>query len=285
MEAASEIRTRRFKSLRALGERAWGTFQRFPLVLLSAIAAAAVAHRLADIDFEAARGADALYPVWMASILGISLFFALTTLGESRRWPGRLRLAAALAGLLALGGYYASLPFPIKGADVTRFFLLIGVIHLLVAFAPYVGRHAAENGFWQYNKALFLRFAAGALYSAVLYIGLTLAILACETLLDLDFDDEIYGQLWFWVAFVYNTWFFLAGAPDDYERLQQLEEYPTALRIFTQYVLIPLVVSTRSSASRSSASSPCYWFTRFASAPRTAGSSPTPAASIGRSTR
>ncbi len=242
MEAASETRTRRFKSFRALGERARQTFQRFPLVLLSAIAAAAVAHRLADIDFEAERGADALYPVWMACILGISLFFALTTLGESRRWPRRLRLAAMLAGLLALVGYYASLPYPIKGADVTRFFLLIGALHLLVAFAPFIGRRAAENGFWQYNKALFLRFAAGALYSAVLYIGLTLAILACETLLDLDFDDEIYGQLWFWVAFVYNTWFFLAGAPDDYERMQQLEEYPTALRIFTQYVLIPLVV-------------------------------------------
>ncbi len=242
METPSEIGHRRFRSLRSLANRARQTFQRFPLGLLSAIAAAAVAHRLAGIDFDTARGADALYPVWMACILGISLFFALTTLGESRRWPRLLRLAAGMAGLLALLGYYATLPYPIKGADVTRFLLLLAAVHLLVAFGPYIGRREADNGFWQYNKALFLRFAAGALYSAVLYIGLTLAILACETLLDLDFDGNIYGQLWFWVAFVYNTWFFLAGAPDDYDRLQQLEEYPTALRIFTQYVLIPLVV-------------------------------------------
>lgn len=242
MRAASETRERRFRSLRALADRARQTFQRFPLVLLAASAAAVVAHRLADIEFEQAQGADALYPVWIACILGISLFFALTTLGESRNWPRRLRLAALLAGLLLLAGYYTSLPSPLRGADVARFLLLLAALHLLVAFGPFIGRREAENGFWQYNKALFLRFAAGALFSAVLFIGLALALWACETLLDFDFDEEIYLQLWFWVVFVYNTWFFLAGAPDDYDRLQLLEEYPIALRIFTQYVLIPLVV-------------------------------------------
>jgi hypothetical protein len=221
--------------------RARETFQRFPLAIVAAVFAAAVAHRLADIEFDEARGADALWPILMACILGISLFYTLRVLGAGRAWPRRAQLAAALAGLLVLGAYYWSLPVPLRGADVVRYFLLLAVVHLCAAFAPFIGRRGEENGFWQYNKALFLRAALAALYAGVIYVGLSLAILACETLLDLDFDNEIYQQLWFWVAIVYTAWFFLAGVPEDPRALQQVTDYPTGLRIFTQYVLIPLV--------------------------------------------
>ncbi len=242
MEVSEGSRRRRFASLLALAENAAKTFQRFPLTLLSAVAAAVVAHHLAEIEFETARGADAFYPFLMAAILGIPLFFSLTILGESRDWSRRLRLAAAMAGLAALTAYYLALPHPIRGADITRYLLLIAALHLLASFVPFLGRPGAENGFWQYNKALSLRFVAGALYSAVLFIGLSLAIAACETLLDLDFEEEIYLQLWFWVAFAYNTWFFLAGSPKDIRALESSRDYPAGIRIFTQYVLIPLVV-------------------------------------------
>jgi hypothetical protein len=241
MEASQPAAKRRFSSLVALVHRARVTFERFPLVLIAAIGAATVLHRLADIDFDEAKGAQALYPILMTCVVAVPLFLSVRLIGESRTWPRVLRLAVPLGGLVALLVYYALLPYPIKGTSLVQFFLLFTFLHLVVSFVPFIGRRGEENGFWQYNKVLFLRFATAALYSTVLWIGLALAIGACETLLDFDFDSEIYLQLWYWAVAVYNTWFFLAGIPEDVRGLQAVRDYPTALRVFSQYVLIPLV--------------------------------------------
>jgi len=241
MEASQDPPNKRFGAVITLAQRASDTFQRFPLALLAAIGAAIVLHRLADISFKEELGAQALYPILMSCALAVPLFIALRVAGEIRNWSSRVRLSVSAAGVLAMAGYYWSVPYPVRGADLVHFFLLLAGLHLLVSFAPVTGRRQEQNAFWQYNKALFLRFATAALYSTVLYVGLALAIAACETLLDLDFDSEIYLQLWYWAVAVYNTWFFLAGIPPDIRGLQQVSEYPTALRVFSQYVLIPLV--------------------------------------------
>jgi len=242
MEATPSVRRRRFASVLALAQRAKTTFVRFPFVILSAIGAGATAIYLAQIEFEPEEIAALYYPILMTCVLGISLFLALRLFGESRGWSKTTQSKVALVGLAALVVYYAILPFPVKGADVFRYFQLLAAAHLLVAFAPFVGRATGENGFWQYNRVLLLRIALAALYSAVLYIGLSLAIAAIENLLGFDLNEMIYAQLWFGIVFVYGTWFFLAGIPEDIAALEAVHEYPTGLRIFTQYVLIPLVV-------------------------------------------
>lgn len=238
----SPAASRRFASVLALARRAWTTFGRFPFVILSAIGAAAAAIYLAEIEFQPDEIAALYYPILMTCILGISLFLALRLFGESRGWSRTTQFKVALVGLAGLVFYYAGLPFPVKGTDVFRYFQLLVGAHLLVAFVPFVGRSAGENGFWQYNRMLFLRIALAVLYSAVLYIGLALAIAACETLLDIDLNGMIYMQLWFTIVFVYGAWFFLAGIPEDIRALESVHDYPAGLRIFTQYVLIPLVV-------------------------------------------
>ncbi|MGD8276458.1 MAG: DUF4153 domain-containing protein, partial [Gemmatimonadota bacterium] len=113
-------------------------------------------------------------------------------------------------------------------------------LHLLVAFLPFIGV-AGENGFWQYNRTLFLRFLVSALYSTVLYIGLSLALAALDQLFGVNVEGETYIRLMFAIAFVFNTWFFLGGVPTNLAALQEREEYPAGLRVFTQFVLIPLV--------------------------------------------
>lgn len=242
MDSPKGAKSRRLASLLALAQRAWRTFRRFPLVILSAIAAAVVLHHLAGIDFDAERGAETLYPALMACILGIPVFIAIELLGESRGWSHTARFEAALVGLALLVAYYAVLPYPIRGAEVTRCLLLIAGLHLLISSLPFGLRTGTQNGFWQYNKLLLLRFILAALYTCVLFVGLSLALLACDTLLEMNVEPWNYLQLWYWVAFVYNTWFFLAGIPEDVRSLEQVRDYPVGLRIFAQYVLIPLVV-------------------------------------------
>jgi hypothetical protein len=241
MEAPEQTRSQRFASLLALRQQARQTFERFPLAIMSAIIAALAVHFVIEFDFGADRAALALWPVIMTAILGIPFFYALRVLAESRGWPRRLHLGVTLAGLVLLVVYYLALPTPVKGADVVSYLLLLAAVLLATSFLPFLGVAEEENGFWQYNKVMFLRLATAVLYSAVLYVGLALALGACDALLGFDIEEETYIQLWYWIVLVYSTWFFLAGIPRDIRGLERVSDYPTALRVFTQYVLIPLV--------------------------------------------
>jgi len=80
------------------------------------------------------------------------------------------------------------------------------------------------------------------LYSIVLYTGLALAILAVDQLFKVEFDGKIYGYLFFVIAGVFNTIFFLSGVPETNSKEFPLElNYPKGLKNFTQFVLLPLI--------------------------------------------
>jgi hypothetical protein len=124
---------------------------------------------------------------------------------------------------------------------VIRQFMLVVGMHLFVAVAPWLGR-GEMNGFWQFNKTLFLRACIAALFTGVLFAGLAIALAAVENLFELQVPGERYGQLWALLVGMFATWFFLAGVPEDLDALDAVEEYPKGLKIFAQYVLLPLVV-------------------------------------------
>lgn len=146
-----------------------------------------------------------------------------------------------VAFCVLLFGYYFSIS-DVEGIETwIRFVLFFIGAHLLISVIPYIGCKD-YNGFWQYNKSLFIRFITAALYSAVLFLGIALALMAIDNLFEVQINSKNYLQLWVIIAGVFNTWFFLAGVPSDFDELQNSNEYPKGLNIFTQYVLLPLVM-------------------------------------------
>ena len=217
------------------------TLRRFPFVLGDAIVGTIASIILIELD--SAASLKFLENVLLACALGLPLFTALAVLAEKRELQKSLNLLMQCAGVFALTAYCFSLPqdvFLTPGTHIIRFFLLNLGLHLFVAFAPYTGR-GEMNGFWQFNKALFLRFLTAVLYSAVLYIGLSIALWAIDNLFDIDIDGDWYGELWVAIAGVFNTWFFLAGVPEKFASLDADTSYPKGLKVFTQYILISLV--------------------------------------------
>jgi hypothetical protein len=113
--------------------------------------------------------------------------------------------------------------------------------HLVVSFAPFIG-FDEPNGFGQFNKTLFLQFLSASLYSLTLYIGLLIAIHAIKYLFNVEFSDQIEMDLAIVIFTFFHTVFFLNKIPDDLHNLDQQTDYPNGLKIFTQYVLLPLEV-------------------------------------------
>ena len=224
----------RLPSIQRLAAAAWATARRFPLVLACAVIAAIAAMRGLEANtFEALR------PIAAAS-LGLPLLTGLTLFAERRRLGAAPHWALQALGIAVLVLFYwrwSNWSEPLTGM---RYFHLSVTLHLLVAFVAYLGVRE-PNGFWQFNRTLFFRFFLGAIHTFVLFGGLALAMAGLDNLFGIDIDDLNYPRLFFFLGFVFQTWFFLAGVPRDLERLERRDDYPPGLRVFAQYVLLPLV--------------------------------------------
>ena len=225
----------RLPTLGAALEVALATLGRFPLVLACGIAAAMAAILISED----------VGPAWLqgrmlaAATLGIPLLTAATLLGE------RLRSAVARAGLaLTAVAVLAAVHFSWDGwskpVQFARYAELSLAFHLLVAFLPFV-RRDRPTAFWQYNRTLFERFLMAGVTSATLFLGLALALAALDKLFGVELPRQAYFRVWVLCAFVFNTWFYLGGVPDDLAALEEPREYPAMLRVFAQYTLVPLV--------------------------------------------
>lgn len=225
----------RFPSIDEAASLAAATAKRFPLVLVAGGAAMAAA-------WSALGGGDDR--LWLrlilSALLGLPLFLTLGLVAEQRSTKPLARWLVQLAGLAVPVGFFLLSDGWSQSHLWTRFFHLNLGLHLLVAVAPFAAG-AAVGAFWQFNRTLFQRILLAALFTAVLVAGLALALLALDRLFGIDVDDDTYFRLLWFLAFVFSPWFFAAGVPRDMDALAAREDYPTGLRVFAQFILIPLV--------------------------------------------
>jgi len=226
----------RLPSLHRLAIAARDAVRRFPLVLACATVATIAGFIGIGSDWETVLPVRVLF----TAALGIALFVALRLFSE-RRALGPARTALLdLLGLAALGGFLIAWAGWSDQVAFSRVAQLALAFHLLVAFLPYVG-YDEPNGFWQFNRALFMRFLMGGLYSVVLFVGLSIALLAIDNLLGIELAEASYARLWLVVAFMFSTWFFVADLPEDLAALNGVTDFPAALKVFAQFILVPLV--------------------------------------------
>ena len=232
----------RLPSISTLTREAVKTFRRFPVIILDAFAGTIAAIVLINRAYDDRGGPEER--IFLAALAGISFLFALTVFAERRNWSRARVLMMQWGGAAALCIYGLTLPAQVfipPAIHLVRFGLILIAAHLFVAVAPFTLR-GETNGFWQFNKILFLRSLTSVLYAMVLFAGLAIALAAIDNLFVTHVPSERYFELFVVTTGLFMTWFFLSGVPDHLERLQGESHYPNALKIFTQFVLIPLVV-------------------------------------------
>ena len=229
-------------SLEKLTEGIRLSLAKYPISILFAAIAAMLL-----ITITAADGNDMeeLIPYIIGCAMGISLFFAIHTALENKTWPGYVKGLVMVMGLGILWLIVADIKNQMdSGSDQSQAIQIFGyglLTHLVVAFLPFIGNFKI-NAFWQYNKSLFIRAFTTVLYTGVLYAGISGAILAISELFDVNFGSNIYANLWFIMALPMSVIIFCAGVPTDINELESSTDLPKGLRIFVQFILIPLVV-------------------------------------------
>lgn len=230
-----------FPSIQSVIKTALDSFVKFPFVLTMAIAGTIISIYTVDLhNYTVHHKLNNLYNLIIVCGLGISFLFSLELLSKVNMLNNKARILLQIVGIIVLGLYYITLPKNEILSQYIRFYLLFLASHLWVAFVLFM-RRGTINGFWQFNKSLFLRFLLSALYSSVLYIGLFVAVLATDKLFSLNINYKIYFKLWIFIVGIFNTWFFLSGISINFDDYQKNENYPNGLKIFTQFILLPLV--------------------------------------------
>ena len=217
---------------------------RFPLTLICAFFGVCLSIYL--IEFE--DSITNYFPYINSLItfaLGIPLFFCVSIFCEKSGFGFSEKVGAYVSAAVVLLAIYLSLPNAEHTHNTAIPYIRYGIfnliVHLLVSFSPYT-RSGQLNGFWNFNKTLFIRILTSILYSGFLYVGLILALSALHLLFDIDIKEELYFELWVVIIGLFTTWFFLSGIPKDIEQLEVNRDYPRGLKIFAQYVLLPLLV-------------------------------------------
>jgi hypothetical protein len=229
----------KFPSLLAIFQDAQTTLHRFPLPLAASWLAGAI------FMFSVK---ESNFPIWLGrlainAMLAISLLLGASLLSEkSPRWfnrqPGWLIHGFGVALILVY--YFFSLD-DFNASYMLRYLQLALAMHLFVAFAVY-SAFDEQATFWEFNKQLFIRFVTSTIFAGVLFAGLACAIAAIDALFSFKIQGETYLRLWLVVVFVFFTWHFLSGVPKPGSLSKQSMDFPKVLKVFSQYLLLPLVI-------------------------------------------
>ena len=215
--------------------------RRFPGTLLSAFIGAGICWLLIR-QSQSYKAYEALLSrLLLPAMLGISVFFAVALWLEHSRSADRRHSV----GLVPRRADDPSGPLPLLLLRFsTNLYLPVlpasTCFTLLVAVAPF-HRGGSVAAFWEFNRILFQRILQSVLFSTIIYAGLAIALWAVQSLLGVKVDWRAYYFLSLSVAFLFNTWFFVAGVPSDWQELESEYEYPAGLRMFVQFILLPLV--------------------------------------------
>lgn len=122
-----------------------------------------------------------------------------------------------------------------------RFFSFFIIAHLLVALAPFLKAGNLKR-FWEYNKDAFVIWYVGAFYALIIYLGLTMALLAIDKLFDMKVEWKLYAQIFAVIAAGFHPVYVLSNFPNADKPEAIRTSYTKAIRNLCFFILIPLTI-------------------------------------------
>lgn len=228
----------KFPSLKTLGDSLIETTLRYKEVALIALIKTIIFIMLVEMPHEESAVRNQLTQLSFIATLALPLILAIRLSGERHNWKPYVQPALIASTVLVLAVYYWLMDKTLNQSGAYRFFIFLAGAHLLVSYAPFIGTND-KDGFWQFNKTLFIQFLNATLYSATLYVGLLIAVETVKYLFGIESRFFIEIDLFLIVSCFFHTIFFLSKIPKPDE---VHSDYPHGLKVFTQYVLLPLEV-------------------------------------------
>jgi len=198
------------------------TFTRFPIVLLYSFVISIYGIVLVHADFTDLRFYYALHVLSLGIFFsaGLSVFFELKDVSKI------LKISSNIGVFLLLVGYF----FTFQDFFVAKIIIVLSL--------PYFAKNNQLN-YWRFNFDVFNRFILSTFFSMIIYAGISIALGVINLLFNAEISSEIFADLWIIIIGMFAVTNFLSGFPKQFYYSDEFD-YPKALRIFVQFILVPL---------------------------------------------
>jgi hypothetical protein len=211
------------------------SLKRFPLTIFFSVSTAVLLITISEIR----PTTDTLYKIAMISAMGIPLTLCITLLFEKFTVPKAYKTAIYFCSILFLISYYYLFLKTLGMVSSTRYVAVSIALYLAFFFIPYL---KDKKAFELYVITLFTGFFFTVIYTVVLFAGLSAILFACDSLLEIKLNQNIYYYTWISAVFVFGVTYFLSSIPKKNEDITT-KAYPKLIKILFLYIVIPLLTA------------------------------------------
>ncbi len=185
------------------------------------------------------KDADIHERLWTFFGLAIPLSIAMSLFSEEFK-SNLLRAGINLAGTLILVIYIITLPDKLFEYQYYQVFTL-GIVFVLSSFVVSFFRKENDIPFWEFSKTSIIQLIIAFIFSQVLMLGLSLAILSLDKLFNINISEKVYGNLAVICFALFAPIYFLSNVPNETEKRKQEFEFNKFLKILGLYIMLPIL--------------------------------------------
>ena len=227
-------------SIPVLREAMSSAMSRFPLALISAFSCGLISIYLIELKDKAPE----MQRIFFSLAIGLPWLTGLHLLLESYVKPLSQKLLLYFIGIAFLILIFIFIA-PDFDEDYlerpVRFFAFFLISHLLVALAPFL-KSGNLKEFWEYNKDAFVIWFVGIFYALIIYLGLSIALVAIDNLFDIRIQWKLYAEILIIIAAGFHQVFVLSNFPKAGQAGIHNISYTKTIRNLCFYILIPLTI-------------------------------------------
>ncbi|MDD3320062.1 MAG: DUF4153 domain-containing protein [Paludibacter sp.] len=177
--------------------------------------------------------------IWTFFSMGIAVSVAISLFSEefhSKIYRAGLNILAIIVLLL----YSYLLPPKFESVDFYQIITIVISFVLAVFFASFFKKNN-DIPFWEFSKKTVVQLIIAGVFSQVLMLGLSLAILSLQKLFNINIQNEVYSNLAVLCYALFGPIYFLANLPDENEKREQIYTFDKFLKVLGLYIISPIL--------------------------------------------
>ncbi|MCE5330798.1 MAG: DUF4153 domain-containing protein [Bacteroidales bacterium] len=185
------------------------------------------------------ENADIQERVWAFFALSIPLSVAVTLFSEEFK-NKLLRAGLNLLSTILLVIYILTLPESLRVSDDYQL-IILGIVFTFSSFFASFLKKNNDIPFWEFSKTSIVQLVITFIFSLVLMLGLSLAVLSLDELFKVNISDRVYKNLAVICCGLFAPIYFLANVLDENEKRKHEFEFNKFLKVLGLYILLPIL--------------------------------------------
>ncbi|MDR2861151.1 MAG: DUF4153 domain-containing protein [Syntrophobacterales bacterium] len=226
-------RANRFFSVSSMTEKISLLVKRFPIGISLVVG-------LAALFFAAVNSEnDIPYQFWIFFSVGTFISVTATLFAEDF-FDNLKTYGISLFVVLFWGVYCFLLPEDAQISKAIEIFVIGGTAFLSMLFISFLKKNK-DRAFWNFATQTLFQMALACVFGMIIFGGLSLALLAINSLFNVLITGKMYGNLAVICFVLFSPIYFLANIPNKTEKQNNEISHTKVQKILTLYILTPVL--------------------------------------------